>query len=135
MPRSFAPLLLLGALSLTACGSLDRAVAVATGFVSHQVCSATFVSGVDPEPFYREAIAPTLSPVGFLASHQVDRGRAQVRASFAGLGQRRLTDQPCDLRHRSMVVRASRRLRRVMRVPVIVMMVSMIVIVVMMVVR
>jgi CubicO group peptidase (beta-lactamase class C family) len=86
MPRSFAPLLL-GALSLAACDSLDRAAAVATGFVSHQVCSATFVSAVDSEPFYRKAIAPTLSPVNFLADHQVDRGTKQVTASFAGLGR------------------------------------------------
>ncbi len=44
--------------ALLGCGSLDRATDVATGYVSHQLCSATFVSRVEPEQFYREAIAP-----------------------------------------------------------------------------
>ncbi|HEX9328458.1 MAG TPA: hypothetical protein VF915_18165, partial [Reyranella sp.] len=60
-----APTMLLG------CSGLDRATDVATGYVSHQLCSATFVSKVEPEQFYRESIAPILSPVGFLSSHQV----------------------------------------------------------------
>ena len=34
-------------LTLTACGSLERAAGVAAGFASHQLCSAIFVSGVD----------------------------------------------------------------------------------------
>lgn len=70
---------------LTGCGSLDRATGVATGFVSHQLCSAAFVSRVEPETFYRESIAPSLGPVEFLVSHKVDRERAEVTASFAGL--------------------------------------------------
>lgn len=76
-------------LSLTACGSLDRAAGVAAGFASHQLCSATFVSGVEPEAFYREAIAPTMRPVGFLLSYKVDRDKAEVTAGFAGLAESR----------------------------------------------
>lgn len=76
-------------LSLTACGSLERAAGVAAGFASHQLCSATFVSRVEPEAFYKEAIAPTMKPVGFLLSHKVDRDRAEVTASFAGLAESR----------------------------------------------
>src|SRR5713226_7351064 len=82
-----APILLSGLLS--GCGSLDRAAGVATGFVSHQLCSAAFVSQVEPEQFYREAIAPSLAPVGFLVSHKVDREHAEVTASFAGMVQSR----------------------------------------------
>ncbi|WP_428668965.1 serine hydrolase domain-containing protein [Reyranella sp.] len=74
---------------LTGCGSLDRATGVATGFVSHQLCSAAFVSGVEPETFYRESIAPTLGPVEFLVSHRLDRERAEVTATFAGLAPSR----------------------------------------------
>jgi CubicO group peptidase (beta-lactamase class C family) len=74
-----APLLLAG------CGKVDRAAGVASGFVSHQLCSATFVSGLDPEQYYREAIAPTLKPVAFLSSHAVDREHRAVAASFAGI--------------------------------------------------
>jgi CubicO group peptidase (beta-lactamase class C family) len=74
-----APILLSG------CATFDRATGVATGFVSHQLCSAAFVSKVEPEAFYRESIAPSLGPAEFLVSHRVDRERAQVTASFAGL--------------------------------------------------
>lgn len=87
----FLSLALLGTvpIALTGCGKIDRAADVAAGFVSHQLCSATFVSQLEPETFYREAIAPSLSPVGFLASHHVDRDRSEVTASFAGLGEAR----------------------------------------------
>jgi CubicO group peptidase (beta-lactamase class C family) len=82
---------LLGSLpiALAGCGSLDRAAGVASGFVSHQLCSAAFVSGLEPERYYREAIAPTLAPVGFLARHSVDPGHREVDASFAGLASAR----------------------------------------------
>jgi len=82
-----APALLLG------CSSLDRATDVATGYVSHQLCSATFVSRIEPEQYYREAIAPVLAPVSFLSGHQVDRERARVNASFAGLAHARAIDR------------------------------------------
>mgnify|MGYP003345398154 CR=1 FL=1 len=86
MPRSLS-LVLVCAASACGCTSLDRAAGVAAGFVSHQLCSATFVSGLEPERFYRKAIAPTLQPVEFLASHRVDRDKHEVTASFAGLDQ------------------------------------------------
>ena len=79
--------------ALLGCSSLDRATDVATGYVSHQLCSATFVSRVEPEQFYREAIAPVLAPVDFLSGHQVDRDRTQVTASFAGVAQARAIDR------------------------------------------
>lgn len=88
MPRSLS-IVLVCAASACGCTSLDRAAGVAAGFVSHQLCSATFVSGLEPEAFYREAIAPTLQPVEFLASHKVDREKREVTASFAGLGEHR----------------------------------------------
>ncbi len=76
-------------LFLTGCGDIDRASTVAAGFVSHQLCSAAFVSGVDPEQYYREAIAPTLQPVAFLSGHAVDPARREVTASFAGMATAR----------------------------------------------
>ena len=90
MHRSLS-LALLGCLPipLAGCGSIDRASNVASGFVSHQLCSATFVSGLEPEQYYREAIAPTLQPVNFLASHAVDAEQREVSASFAGLASAR----------------------------------------------
>jgi CubicO group peptidase (beta-lactamase class C family) len=79
--------------ALLGCGSLDRASDVATGYVSHQLCSAAFVSRIEPEQFYREAIAPVLAPVDFLSGHQVDRARTAVSASFAGVAEARAVDR------------------------------------------
>src|SRR6185312_14038557 len=86
--RRLFPLLTLPIL-LGGCTSLDRAAHVATGFASHQLCSATFISKVDPEAFYREAIAPTGGPVKSLISHSVDREHGVVTARFAGLAESR----------------------------------------------
>jgi CubicO group peptidase (beta-lactamase class C family) len=88
MPRLLLPLAALPLL-LAGCGSIDRATHVATGFVSHQLCSATFVTGLDPETFYREAVAPTMGPASFLLGHTVDRDNAEVTATFAGLSESR----------------------------------------------
>lgn len=76
---------------LTGCGSYapSRAAGTATGLVSHQLCSAVFVSGLDPDQFYREAIEPMLSPASFLFSHTVDREHAQVTARVAGVAESR----------------------------------------------
>lgn len=94
--RRAVSLALLGAATpaaLLGCSSLDRATDVATGYVSHQLCSATFVSKVEPEQFYRESIAPILSPADFLSSHRVDRQRAQVTSGFAGVAEARAVDR------------------------------------------
>ena len=88
MSRS-AVLLVLGFLSLGACDSIDRAAVVATGYTSHQLCSATFVSRLDPDLFYRQAVAPILSPMGFLESHRVDHQKAEVTSRFAGRSETR----------------------------------------------
>ena len=88
MPRFLLPIAALP-LMLTACGPIARATHVATGFASHQLCSAAFVSRVEPEAFYREAIVPTMRPLGFLLSHKVDHDKAEVTATFAGLAESR----------------------------------------------
>ena len=75
--------------ALSGCDSLSRAASVATGFASHQLCSATFVSKLDPEAFYDEALRPTGGPVSFLISHQVDRQKREVTSRFAGLVESR----------------------------------------------
>jgi CubicO group peptidase (beta-lactamase class C family) len=74
---------------LGGCDSLDRAAHTATGFASHQLCSAVFVSKVDPDTFYRDAIAPTGGPVKSLFSRRIDRERGEVTARFAGLVESR----------------------------------------------
>jgi len=84
-------LTLLGACSHTPPG---RAALVATGYVSHQLCSAVFVSGQDAERNYLAAIAPMGGPFGFLLAHQVDRDHGEVRATLAGLAESRAVYRP-----------------------------------------
>jgi CubicO group peptidase (beta-lactamase class C family) len=86
--RRLFPLLTLPLL-LGGCDSLSRAAHTATGFASHQLCSAIFVSKVDPDAFYRDAIAPTGGPVKSLFSRRIDRERGEVTARFAGLVESR----------------------------------------------
>jgi CubicO group peptidase (beta-lactamase class C family) len=88
---------LIGALPLlTACGhlSVGRAASVSTGYVSHQLCSAVFVAGQDPERYYREAVAPVAGSFEFLMRYEVDRERAEVRATVAGLAESRAVHRP-----------------------------------------
>ena len=75
--------------ALSGCDSISRAASTATGFASHQLCSATFVSKLDPEAFHAEAIRPTGGPVAFLISHKVDKERGEVTSRFAGLAESR----------------------------------------------
>ena len=65
--------------------ALARAVGVPVHFASHQLCSATFVAGLDSTQFYNEAIRPKLGPVGALLRYDIDRQRQEVRTSLAGL--------------------------------------------------
>jgi CubicO group peptidase (beta-lactamase class C family) len=81
--------LLIAVPSLAACSSVHDAAAVSAGFVSHQLCSAVFVSGQDPQAYYDEAIAPSLSLAAPLIHHRLDRARGEVSADFAGMVDRR----------------------------------------------
>ena len=69
--------------------SLARAVGVPVHFASHQLCSATFVAGLDPTQFFAEAIKPKLGPLGGMLRYEVDRERQEVRTSLAGLVESR----------------------------------------------
>src|SRR5207237_7190704 len=64
----------------------DRAVRVATGLVAHNVCSKTFVSGLDPQIAFAETI--DRSGVRLLSwglQYQLDRAGKTIEASLAGL--------------------------------------------------
>lgn len=64
----------------------DRAIRAATGSVSEQLCSAAFVSGVDPERFYAETLAPEggMNLIAPALAYEVDREAREVRATVAG---------------------------------------------------
>ena len=70
---------------LAGCSDLDRAAGVPAHYVSHQMCSAVFVGGLDPDMFYREAVEPVIAPVGLLMDYHIDRNRKEVTADLAGL--------------------------------------------------
>ena len=74
---------------LVSCYGPARVAGVPVHFTSHQLCSATFVAGLDPTEFYNEAIKPKLGPVGALLRYEIDRQQREVRASLAGLVQSR----------------------------------------------
>lgn len=81
---------------LAGCGQFSpgRAASVATGYVSHQLCSAVFVAGLAPEAYLRDAIEPVGGSVSGLFSHQVDREHGEVRASLAGMAESRAIYRP-----------------------------------------
>ena len=76
---------LLAAAVLSGCNGVDRAMGVPTNLVSHQLCSAVFVGGLDPDSFYREAVEPMIAPTGALMHYDIDRDGKIVTASLAGL--------------------------------------------------
>src|SRR5262245_45624237 len=71
--------------ALAGCQGLARVGGVPVHFTSHQLCSATFVAGMDPTEYYNEAIKPKLGPVGALLWYEVDREQREVRAHLAGV--------------------------------------------------
>src|SRR5262245_59809989 len=70
---------------LVECERLARVAGVPVHFTSHQLCSATFVAGMDPTEYFNEAIKPKLGPVGAFLRYEVDRQRQEVRTHLAGL--------------------------------------------------
>jgi CubicO group peptidase (beta-lactamase class C family) len=64
----------------------DRAIRVATGVVAHNVCSKTFVSGLDPQTVFSETIERDgLRGLRRLFKFQFDRTAATVDASVVGM--------------------------------------------------
>jgi CubicO group peptidase (beta-lactamase class C family) len=64
----------------------DRALRVASGLTAHSLCSAVFISGLDPQSTEDELVKPMLP--GFVGSqlrYHVDQTRKLVDASVAGL--------------------------------------------------
>jgi CubicO group peptidase (beta-lactamase class C family) len=65
---------------------LDRAVEVATGLISHNLCSAVFVTGLDAEQAYAESLAPRpgMGLINWAVRYDVDPARREVRTTVAG---------------------------------------------------
>src|SRR4029453_6882865 len=78
--------------ALAGCDGPERVIGVPVHFTSHQLCSATFVAGLDPTEFYDEAIKPKLGAISAFLRYEVDRPRQEVRANLAGLVHNRAVD-------------------------------------------
>jgi CubicO group peptidase (beta-lactamase class C family) len=64
----------------------DRAIRVATGVVAHNVCSKSFVSGLDPQTVFNETMdRDGLRRLRWGLSYHLDRAKQTVDASLAGL--------------------------------------------------
>ncbi len=63
-----------------------KALRVATGLTSHTLCSATFVSGLDPDRVYAKSIRlmPGVGLLEWALRYEVDTARRQVTASLLG---------------------------------------------------
>lgn len=63
----------------------DRTIRAATGSVSEQVCSAVFVSGVDPDRFFAQTLAPEagMDLIAPALAYEVDREARTVRTTVA----------------------------------------------------
>ena len=64
----------------------DKALRVVTAFVSHTLCSETFVAGLDPDQTYRETFGdwPVVRRLLPAVRYEVDRAHREVRAKLAG---------------------------------------------------
>jgi CubicO group peptidase (beta-lactamase class C family) len=68
----------------------DRALQVASGLTAHNLCSATFTAGLDPQATADELVKPMLPGfVGPLLRYDVDRVSRTVSANVAGLAPMR----------------------------------------------
>jgi CubicO group peptidase (beta-lactamase class C family) len=85
-----ATTILSGALALTAVRAHD-VPRVATGFVSQILCSAAFVSGLNPDQVYSETLEamPGTGLIAWALDYRIDRGRKQVATTLLGGGESR----------------------------------------------
>lgn len=67
----------------------DTALRVATGLSAKSVCSAVFVSKLDPEKTFDETVRPMISVAGPFVSVTTDRAAQTVSSSFAGFFSQR----------------------------------------------
>jgi CubicO group peptidase (beta-lactamase class C family) len=78
----FAFVLVVALWAATAGRSLLR---LATHSVSHSLCTAAFISNLDPDRMYAEEQLPNMPQVGWALRYRVDRQHREVSASMLGL--------------------------------------------------
>ena len=80
-----------GYAELGCCPRAQDAPRISTGFVAHTLCSATFVSGVDPDQTFAETMAamPGVGLIGWALGYSIDRDRREVTGTLLGLSRAR----------------------------------------------
>ncbi len=63
----------------------DKAVRVAAGLAAHTLCSAKYISGLDPAKVFDEHVRIVLGPTAKLISYTEDARKSSITASVAGL--------------------------------------------------
>jgi CubicO group peptidase (beta-lactamase class C family) len=78
--------ILVVAVALCAIYRPDRAIRVATGYVAHNLCSKTFVSGLDPQTTFSETTdREGIRRLGAILRYRLDRNALTVDVSTLGL--------------------------------------------------
>lgn len=76
--------MLLAAITAAAAVRLDLTARAGAGLTAHAMCSAVFVSGLDPDTTFREFVKPHMGDaLGALLDWRLDRRGQTVNASFA----------------------------------------------------
>ena len=77
---------LIGVVAVAVICRPDRAAQVAAGMAAHNLCSATFVAGLDPETTFNELVRPIIGKhLGRLVRYRVDGVNRRVETTFAGI--------------------------------------------------
>ncbi|GAB2577961.1 serine hydrolase [Dyella jejuensis] len=64
----------------------DRAGRVGAGMAAHNLCSAVFVAGLDPDATLKQLVQPIIgAPLGQFVHYRVDRAERSVETSFLGI--------------------------------------------------
>ncbi len=82
---SFAGLCIVSVVAAAVALRPDRILSVGAGLAAHEVCSATFVTGVDADRFVPEQLAALMGRPSALIRYSVDTGARTASASFLGL--------------------------------------------------
>ena len=77
--------ILLAAIVLIIVYRPDRVPKVAAGLTAHNLCSAVFIAGLDPDATFRELVQPPAGGWARFIRYRLDRSGSSVTASFAGL--------------------------------------------------
>ncbi|MCZ8517202.1 hypothetical protein O9H85_33615 [Paenibacillus filicis] len=87
--RRFTLLAVTAVLMLSVCSGflLYQPLMVASGFTSHQICSETFVSGLNSDQIYADMVKPTgaIRFIDSLMRYNVDREKREVTTTVAGM--------------------------------------------------